>query len=83
MTQLTLSVDEEVAEKAERLANKRGSTVSDAISQLVRAADAAEKEPLRISPIARELTGIITLPEGKTDREIIEGALMEHYGFKP
>jgi hypothetical protein len=83
MTKLTLSVDEEVVKQAKRLAKENGGSVSAMFSRIVRSMAQPKKSVRRIGPIARELTGIITLPEGKTERDILVEALMEKHGLKP
>jgi hypothetical protein len=35
-----------------------------------------------LPPLTRQLTGIVELPKGKTDREIIEDALLAKHGFR-
>jgi hypothetical protein len=45
----------------------------------------ARKQPLPqipVGPLARQASGIIKLPPGKTDREVLEEALLEKYGLK-
>ncbi len=82
MKKLTLSMDEEVIEQAKKIAAEQGTSVSAMFSRLVRAMAHKPGREIEIGPITRKLTGIISLPEGKTDRELITEALMDKYGLK-
>ena len=79
MTKLTLSVDEEVVKQAKRLAKESGRSVSAMFSHFVRSAANREKTPLRGGRIARQASGLIRLPKGKSERDILTEALMEKY----
>ena len=82
MKKLTLSMDEETIEQAKRLAAESGTSVSAMFSRLVRAMAQDRDEEIEIGPLTRELTGIVSLPDEKSDRELITEALMKKYGFK-
>ncbi len=82
MTKLTLSVDEEVVAQAKRLAKENGRSVSAMFSQYVRATAGQGKRRLRIGPITRRMSGIISLPEGKTFDDVLADALQDEYGPK-
>jgi hypothetical protein len=82
MKKLTLSMDEETIEQAKRLAAESGTSVSAMFSRLVRAMAQDLDEEIEIGPLTRELTGIVSLPDDKSDRELITEALMKKYGFK-
>lgn len=79
MKKLTLSADEEVIAQAKELAARQGTSVSAMFSRLVRAMAHTPHEKIKIGPITRRATGLVTLPPGKTDREILEQALAERY----
>jgi len=81
MPKLTLSADQDVIEKAKRLAEERGTSVSAMFSQFVESvAGDAESAPPRLGPMTRRAIGLVKLPADKTDRELIEQALVERYG---
>lgn len=82
MKKLTLSMDEEVIADAKRLAAERGTSVSAMFSGLVRAMAHEKHEELEIGPKTRSLTGIISLPDGKTWHDVVAEALMEKYGIE-
>jgi hypothetical protein len=79
---LTLSMDEETIAQAKRIAAEQGTSVSAMFTRLVRAMALKPGQRIEIGPITRSLSGIISLPEGKSDHELITDALMEKYGIK-
>ncbi|MEX0611446.1 MAG: DUF6364 family protein [Pirellulales bacterium] len=82
MKKLTLSADPEVIEQAKRLAEETGTSVSALFERFIRllARRRHGKQPL--GRITRKATGLITLPRGKTERDVLADALAEKYGIK-
>jgi hypothetical protein len=82
LTKLTLSAEKDVVEKAKLLALEQRTSVSALFSRFVRST-AADKPGLRgVGRLTRKATGIITLPSGKTDRQILEEALLDKHGLR-
>jgi hypothetical protein len=81
MKKLTLSMDEETIQQAKRIAAEQGTSVSAMFSRLVHAMAYKRGEKIEIGPKTRSLTGIISLPEGKTWRDVVTDALMEKHGI--
>lgn len=81
MAKLTLTVDENVVEDAKRLAKENGTTVSAMFARFVQAMAHSKRRPLKLGPLARQASGLASLPEGMTYREVLEEALIEKYGF--
>lgn len=80
MTKLTLSVDEAVVEKAKQIAEANQTSVSAMFSQFVRSMAAQQNAPPpKLGPITRKLSGVIKLPPGKSDKELIAEALTARY----
>ncbi len=79
---LTLSMDEEVIKMAKRLAAENNTTVSAMVASYVKTVGAKRKSRIPIAPIARKATGIVKLPKGKSDRDLITEALMDRYGLR-
>ncbi|HEX4056311.1 MAG TPA: DUF6364 family protein [Tepidisphaeraceae bacterium] len=80
MKKLTLTAEPEVIDMAKKLAEARGTSVSAMFSQLIRAmADKRLGRSDRTGPITRRLTGIAKPSRGKSDRQIIEDALLRRY----
>lgn len=75
---LTLSMERRVIQKAKRVAELRHSSVSSMVSEYLDGLD-DEEFMKRLSPRVREMVGIVTLPEGKTYRELLEEALTVKY----
>jgi len=86
MPKLTLSADKTVIERAKQLAEQRGTSVSAMFSQFVEGMSASEpshpgesgRRP--IGPITKRARGLVKLPSDKTDRQLIEAALLARYG---
>jgi hypothetical protein len=85
MQQITLKVDDQDVQAAERIAREHGTDVAGLFSRLVRAIMAA-RPPLdenELAPLTRKAMGIIRVPEGKSDRELVEEAIIEKHGLEP
>ena len=84
MKKLTLSADEDVIRKAKRLARRNRTSVSAMFSRFVRGMDKTRKPPMDIpaDSTAARAKGFISLPKGKTPRDVLTEALMEKYGIK-
>ena len=82
MKKLTLSMDDEIIEQAKRLAAESGTSVSAMFSRLVRAMAHKTGSKIQIGPKTRSLTGIVSLPKGKTARDVLTEALMKKHGVK-
>ena len=81
MPKLTLSADKQVIEKAKRLAEQRGTSVSAMFSDFVNAlARSSGKAAGELPPITRRLAGIARVPRDKSYRELIEQAIVEKHG---
>ena len=80
MKKLTLSMDEETIEEAKHLAAEQGTSVSAMFSRLVQAMARREGKGMEIGPRTRALTGIASLPEGKTARDVLTESLMDKHG---
>jgi hypothetical protein len=80
MTKLTLSVDEETVEQAKQLARANGTSVSRMFSEFV-AALVRGGARRRHGPLTRKASGLVSLPEGKSYRDVVEDALLDKYGL--
>jgi len=80
MKKLTLTVEPEVIDLAKKLAKARGTSVSGMFSRLIRAmGEGRSRRREAIGPITRRLTGIARAPRGKTDRRLLEDALLQRH----
>ena len=82
MKKLTLSADPEVIEEARQLARQNGTSVSSMFERFVRlqAQQACGTRPL--GPLTRKASGMIVLPKGRSERQVLEDALGEKYGLR-
>lgn len=81
MRKLTLSMEEKDIRAAHNLARRHGTSVSNMFSRLVRAMARRHREESDLPPITRKLSGIISLPKRKSDRDLIEEALSDKHGL--
>ena len=84
MTKLTLELDEADTRLAEELASSEGVSVSALIVKLLRGAATARRRRMerdKLPPLTRKALGLIKLPKGKTERELLDEALAEKYGL--
>ncbi len=82
MKKLTLSADPEVIAQARKLAAESGTSVSSMFERFVRLLAAGRRSGRPLGPIARKASGMIRLPEGRSEREVLEDALLEKHGLR-
>jgi len=84
MKKLTLSAEEGVIREAKRVARRNRTSVSAMFGRFVRSLAGPGKAVDDIPPdsIAARVTGVLSLPKGKTPRDVLSEALMEKYGVK-
>ncbi len=82
---LTLSADERVVRKARQLARTHKTSISSMFVRFVLAMakreEAGGETPL--GPLTVKALGVAKLPADRSDRELLEEALMEKYELKP
>lgn len=79
-TKLTLSADSALVEAAKKLAAARGTSVSSMFSRFLHSLLAGTEKDLRSAPLTRKASGLVRLPTGRTDRELLEEALAAKHG---
>jgi hypothetical protein len=82
MKKLTLGVDPQVIEEARALADETGTSVSSMFERFVRLLAWQRRSSKPIGPLARKATGMIVLPKGRSDKEVLEDALLEKHGMR-
>ena len=82
MKKLTLSADPDVIEEARELAEQTGTSVSSMFERLVRLLAIQRRNARPIGPITRKASGMIALPKGQSEREVLEDALLEKHGLR-
>ena len=81
MKKLTLSMDEKDIREARRLAVRHGTSISGMFSRLVRLMAQRKRGGEELPPLTRRLAGMISLPKGKPDRELVVEALLQKHGL--
>ena len=84
-TKLTLTVKPEVVKMAKQYARRHNTSVSATFSRVIRALVVREQNQAVAVPsgsVLEKLSGIITLPEGKTADDLLFEALIEKYGLE-
>ena len=79
MKKLTLNAEPEVIEQARRLAEAQGTSVSSLFARIIGFLAQRQGHRVPVGRIARNASGMIKLPRGKPEREILEEALVEKY----
>ena len=82
MNQLTIEVDAKVIELAKQLAIDNNTTISSLFENFILALSQRRTTIGKIGPLTQQATGILKVPPGMTDQELIEEALLEKYGMK-
>jgi hypothetical protein len=82
MAKLTLSAGRDVIEKAKRLAEERGTSVSALFSRYIESIDdsGSRRPPGKMAPVTRRLRGLARVSPERSDRELFEDALLEKHG---
>lgn len=79
---LTLSIDQEIIERAKHYAKLQGRSLSNIIEEYLKSIskDASKNKTQELSKIVKELKGSIKLPKDmKSYDELLEDALLEKY----
>ena len=81
MKKLTLSADPQVIKQAHQLAQERGTSISSMFERFVRLLAKRSGVSSALGPLTRKATGMIALPQGRSDRQVLEDALLEKHGL--
>ena len=81
MKKLTLNAEPEVIEQARRLAEAQGTSISSLFARIVQFLARREGGQRPAGRLARKASGLVKLPRGKSEREVLEDALAEKYGL--
>lgn len=76
MPKLTLNADKDVIAKAKRIAQDRGISASEMFSQFILSLRPKTATMRRAAPITKKLRGIAKAPSSKSDRELLEDAML-------
>lgn len=80
-TKLTLSIEEQVIEKAKEYAKRNGRSLSNIVEEYLKFLSKAKKtkQSEKYHPLVEELCGSIKIPEDKNYDEIIGEVVIEKY----
>ena len=82
-TKLTLSADARIVRQAKRLAKERHTSVSALFARYVENLSRAHDEDLRtVGPLTRRASGLVRLPVGVSDGQLLEDALAAKHGVR-
>lgn len=79
-TKLTLSADKELVEEAKKVAKREGTSLSSMFARFLDAVLRGRRKKEQPGPVTLKASGLVKLPESKSDRELLEEALAEKYG---
>ena len=82
MKKLTLSADPDVIEEARELAEQTGTSVSSMFERFIRLLVVQRHNVRPLGPITRKASGMITLPKRRSERQVLEDALVEKHGLR-
>ena len=80
-TKLTLSIEEQVIERAKEYAKKQGRSLSNIVEEYLKSIAKQKKSKIlnNLDPLVEELCGSVKIPDNKSYDEILEEAIMEKY----
>jgi hypothetical protein len=81
MYKFTLSIEKEIAGQAKKLASEQNTSVSAMFSQWIQAVASGSKHKISLGRITRQVSGVIQLPDGKSEKDILAETLEEKYGI--
>jgi hypothetical protein len=81
-TKLTLSIEKQTVKDIKRLAKEQGTSVSAMFGRFARAVTSANEKRPPVGPLTRSVSGLLrNVPRNKSDRQLMEEALLEKYGL--
>lgn len=78
-TKLTLSIEKQTVKDIKRLAKDEGTSVSAMFERFARSVTQKRRKSGELGPATRKASGMLKLPRGKSDRQVLEEALMERF----
>lgn len=80
-TKLTLSADKQLLSEAKKLAAAEGTSLSSMFARLISAVLRERLRKEQPGPLTRKATGLVKLPPGRNDQELLADALAERHGL--
>jgi hypothetical protein len=82
MPKLTLNADSKTVSLAKKIAQLNQTSVSEMFCRFIKSLAAGDKADVELGPLTRKMAGIIKLPHGKSESDVLTDALMDKYGLK-
>ena len=82
VVKLVLSLDPDVIEQARELARGNGISISAMFARFVRLSARQHRVVQPLGPVTRRASGIIVLPKGQSDRQLLEDALLKKHEWR-
>lgn len=82
MKKLTLSLNPDVIDEARKLAKESGTSVSSMFERFIRLLARQRHTAQPLGPLTRKASGMVVLPKGQAEREVLEDALLGKYGLR-
>lgn len=82
MSKVTLSADKELVARAKKMAKREGTSLSSMFSRFLAAVLGGSRKGARPGPVTLKATGLVKLPMRKSDRELLDEALVERHGTR-
>jgi hypothetical protein len=81
-TKLTLSADKDLVAEAKKLSGNGGTSLSSMFMRFLQVVLSDRKRAEQAGPITMKATGLMKLPSGRNDRELLEEALAGNNGIR-
>lgn len=81
MSKLTLSIDNKIITTAKDLAAKQHTSVSEMFTNFIKAVAVKEKQYGKLSPLAKQATGLVKIDANKDYKELLTDSLMDKYNL--
>ena len=81
MSKLTLSIDNEIITTAKDLASQQQTSVSEMFTNFIKAVAVREKQSNKLSPLAKQATGLVKIDADKNYKELLADSLMDKYSL--
>ena len=78
-TKLTLKLDENIIDRAKRYAKQHEISLSGLIENYLKKITKEDKEELKITPLVKSLSGVLTIPEENDHRNGYANFLTDKY----
>ena len=79
---LTLSAEKEVVQEARKIAQEKNTSISALFARYIKGISDFRSSEGNLGPVTNKASGLISLPKGKSDKALLEEALLDKYEIK-